>query len=201
MSSKNRKKESIDKDNYPTPLWCVERLQEAKIPDLIKARTVLEPCAGDGRIIKAFPNKEWCGVELRDVEPSCEAFFANTNFLDWAVHQPLNVFDAVVTNPPYTLALEFLQHSLTLAPHVFFLLRMGFLESEKRWDWNHEHMPDCYLLPNRPSFDGEGCDSTIYAWMHFSRKKRKRGNIRLLANTPMEIRKEAKKQARQLRLL
>lgn len=39
---------------------------------------------------------------------------------------------AVVTNPPYKLAGEFVTHALTLAPKVIMLLRLAFLESERR---------------------------------------------------------------------
>ena len=45
-----------------------------------------------------------------------------------------NEIDAVVTNPPYLLAQHFVRHALTLCPRVFMLLRLTFLESERRRD-------------------------------------------------------------------
>ena len=42
--------------------------------------------------------------------------------------------DAVVTNPPYRLAQQFVRHALTLCPRVFMLLRLTFYESERRRD-------------------------------------------------------------------
>ena len=40
--------------------------------------------------------------------------------------------EAIVTNPPFKLAGEFVAHALRLCPLVFMLLRLSFLESERR---------------------------------------------------------------------
>ena len=39
---------------------------------------------------------------------------------------------AIVTNPPFKLAGEFVAHALTLCPKVVMLMRLAFLESDKR---------------------------------------------------------------------
>jgi hypothetical protein len=39
---------------------------------------------------------------------------------------------AIVTNPPYQLAERFVAHALDLCPRVVMLLRLAFLESERR---------------------------------------------------------------------
>ena len=39
---------------------------------------------------------------------------------------------SVITNPPYKLAAEFAAHALWLCPRVYMLLRLAFLESERR---------------------------------------------------------------------
>ena len=39
---------------------------------------------------------------------------------------------SIVTNPPYGLAGEFVRHGLTICPRVCMLLRLAFLESERR---------------------------------------------------------------------
>jgi hypothetical protein len=41
---------------------------------------------------------------------------------------------AIVTNPPYKLADQFVEHALTLCPRVIMLLRLAFLESRRRSD-------------------------------------------------------------------
>lgn len=40
--------------------------------------------------------------------------------------------EAIVTNPPFKLAQAFVQHALELCPRVIMLLRLAFLESERR---------------------------------------------------------------------
>ena len=40
--------------------------------------------------------------------------------------------EAIVTNPPFKLAEEFVGHALDLCPRVIMLLRLAFLESERR---------------------------------------------------------------------
>jgi hypothetical protein len=84
-------------------------------------------------------------------------------------------------NPPFALAQEFIQHTLTMAEQVVFLLRLSFLESQKR-----EHffarvgVPDVFVLPERPSFTGEGTDACAYAWMRWQRDGKQDGRIRIL---------------------
>jgi hypothetical protein len=40
--------------------------------------------------------------------------------------------EAIVTNPPFKLAERFVEHALQLCPLVVMLLRLAFLESERR---------------------------------------------------------------------
>jgi hypothetical protein len=42
--------------------------------------------------------------------------------------------EAIVTNPPFKLAADFVRHGLALAPMVAMLLRLNFLESAARSD-------------------------------------------------------------------
>ncbi|MBP5698088.1 MAG: class I SAM-dependent methyltransferase [Alphaproteobacteria bacterium] len=41
-------------------------------------------------------------------------------------------YDAIITNPPFKYALEFVEKSLRIAPVVCMFLRIGFIESEHR---------------------------------------------------------------------
>jgi len=69
---------------------------------------------------------------------------------------------AVVTNPPYSLAEEFARGARVLCPRaeLLFLLRIAFLASAQRLAlWRDIGAPDVYVLPNRPSFTGNGTDS------------------------------------------
>ena len=76
----------------------------------------------------------------------------------------------VYGNPPYSLAEEFVRKGLEFASdgYVFFLLRLAFLESKKRYfGLFKEHPPKrVYVLSRRPSFfssDPEGKKKTTDA--------------------------------------
>lgn len=79
--------------------------------------------------------------------------------------------DVVVSNPPFTLASEFLDHTISnLKPTLAaFLLRLNFLGSRLRRPWWDAHPPDAQrVLTDRPDFTGAGGDSIEYAWFIWS---------------------------------
>jgi hypothetical protein len=199
-STKKNSKNRIDNDYYPTPDWCVNRLlDELSLP----SGKWLEPAAGDGAVIRAV-NKSykrpltWTASELQDkfksdlealVDPSqvhMESFFeAGLN----------KEFNVVITNPPFSKALEFIKKSIELEPeYVCMLLRLNFMGSGERSDYLREHTPDIYVLPNRPSFNGKGTDSIEYAWFvwraHNLYGRTGSGTIKILKDTPKEQRKK-----------
>jgi hypothetical protein len=169
MSAAGRgKRKRVSKDFYGTPAWCVRRLLEAtKDRMLLPAGDWLEPCIGDGAIVRAVNESRtdvtWSSCEIRDVPLYLKRqHHHHGDFLKW---KPKRTWDVVITNPPFSLALEFVRKSLELAPVVAMLLRTGFLESETRNAWLREHVPSIYVLPNRPSFRWGKTDATTYAWM------------------------------------
>ena len=87
--------------------------------------------------------------------------------------------DLIVTNPPFSLALEFLEKSLREAEVVVYLLRLNFLGSQKRKPFWEKNPPShIFVLSKRPSFTGKGTDATEYAWFVWDKKgaiKRDRG--------------------------
>lgn len=82
-------------------------------------------------------------------------------------------YDVIIGNPPYSLALDFINKSLELLHPgglLIFLLRTNFLESEKRFKWWQEHpLSGLYTLHKRPSFTGRGTDATSYSWFVWER--------------------------------
>lgn len=61
--------------------------------------------------------------------------------------------DLIITNPPFPLALQFLQKSLSEAQTVIYLLRLNFLGSRGRRDFWQANRPTHILaLPDRPVF-------------------------------------------------
>jgi hypothetical protein len=106
-------------------------------------------------------------------------------------------YPVLITNPPFSLAMEFLRKGLEIAEIVVLLLRSNFLGSQERAPFFREHMPDRYQLPNRPTFvhvekwdpkkqkwTRTSGDSTEYEWMVFRRAPRSVGTSQVLAITP-----------------
>lgn len=98
-------------------------------------------------------------------------------------------YDVLLTNPPFSGAEEFLKRGLEVAEHVVLLLRLNFAASAKRAPLMHDHPPDVYVLPNRPSFTGKGTDSIEYAWFHWHAGRTEPGRFVVLPTTPIDERK------------
>lgn len=206
----------IEHDVYETPSWCVHRLLEARPDGLESASQWLEPCAGGGAIVKAV--NEWYGPaqpvwDVNELRPQSKFKLQRlkarnvtiNDFRELHGHSKYFVYKVAITNPPYALAEEVIRHCLTLAPHVWMLLRVNFLGSEEREAFFGEWlMPDVYVLPNRPPFavskkTGKvGTDATEYAWMHWAADNSQPGIVRRLALTPNEVRKESRDQIQRL---
>lgn len=202
MSATGRSDARQPNDAYPTPAWAVKRLLErVKLPH----GNWLDPCAGEGAVLQVAKNHlsgciAWHGVEIR---PECKFPLRNLgmypvigDFLEERTRQavlrqtPRGRFATVITNPPYSLARQFVEACLPIADVVVMLLRVGFLESEERADFVHLWTPNVYILPNRPSFVGKSTDATTYAWMLWrGGKSRSAGRIEILDTTPLAERK------------
>jgi len=175
-------------DFYPTPAWCVRRLLEAV--DLPGGRW-LEPAVGDGAIVRAVDelrdDVHWTTVDVRD---EVEADF-HYDFVAPLFQGPVAVhaYDVCITNPPFSQALEFVVESRRRARVVAMLLRLCWLASRERNDWLGATMPDVYVLPDRPSFTGNGSDMTEYAWMVWRSRDRATGELRVLRKTPINERR------------
>lgn len=206
MSSKGRGKQSVEHDYYPTPAWCVDRLLDDCGAELLRGGglSALEPTVGDGAICRAVDawilrecvgvdTLAWTGVELRRKAGAADAvewLHDGVDFRLWASTTERR-FDLSMGNPPFTLAEAILRPALALSDHGAFLLRVGFMGAAERLPFFHEH-PDFALrvLPNRPSFDGEGTDSATYAWFVWNCPGV--AGVKVLAETPVSVRNAQK---------
>jgi hypothetical protein len=113
-------------DLYETPAVAVEALlRHAPLP-----HRLWEPAAGRGAIVKVLRSAghEVLASDLVDYgEPT---HFARRDFL--MERKAPDGCEGIVSNPPYKLAEEFVEHALELSPLVVMLLRLAFLESERR---------------------------------------------------------------------
>jgi len=93
-------------------------------------------------------------------------------------------FDAVITNPPYKIALPFIQKSLKIAPVVCAFLRITFLESSKRSEFFKQFPPRfvAVFTERMPSskdgvFNPKESSSVCYAWFIWERDFKGRPEI------------------------
>jgi hypothetical protein len=199
MSATGRGAEREDEDYYPTPSWTVRRLLEAWQP---KPGSWLEPGAGGGAIIRAVDaatlvKHDWIGVEIREEEretltPLCKVVQIGDFLHGDDRYMPPFIVSTVIGNPPFRFAAEFIWKARMLCPiaDIAFLLRLNFAASDERADFMRQTPPDVYVLPNRPSFTGEGTDSPEYAWFVWPPvAARARGGFQVLNTTPIAERK------------
>jgi hypothetical protein len=89
---------------------------------------------------------------------------------------------AIITNPPYMLATDFAHHALQLAPRVYMLLPLQFIEGGRR-DRRRDQILDggrlAKLLPfrerlpmmHRHGWEGKKAGSSqVYAWFVWDRE-------------------------------
>lgn len=173
MSSTSRGKARNRHDTYPTPLWVLDRVIE-KLPILLEAKSVLEPAADDGRLLKRIRERglrvPMTAVDVRVQPPIAGLTQIHGDFLSWETSER---FDLAVTNPPFRLAMPMIERAMQLAKHVVFLLRLNFIGSRARHSFMRRWTPDVYVVPDRPSFTGDGqTDSVEYGWFHFHANSR-----------------------------
>lgn len=87
----------------------------------------------------------------------------------------LNVPGTIITNPPFSIAKSIIEHCFDISnenTEIIMLLRLGFLESNSRFDFWKKH-PNVSLitLKNRPRFVNNKTDFAAYAWFIWNNKK------------------------------
>jgi hypothetical protein len=113
-------------DCYSTPAVAVEAL--LRVEEL--PHRLWEPAAGRGNIVDVLRahGHEVIGSDLIDYgRPD---LFSGRDFL---LERKLpDGCEGIVTNPPFRIAAQFVEHALRLSPLVVMLLRLAFMESERR---------------------------------------------------------------------
>ena len=112
-------------DLYETPPVAVEALLRLEqIP-----HRVLEPCAGRGAIARVLRDHGHA-VICNDIVDYGFPLHTTGDFLAMTA-MPARC-ECILTNPPFNIVESFVAHALELAPLVIMLLRLAFLESERR---------------------------------------------------------------------
>lgn len=79
-------------------------------------------------------------------------------------------YDAVITNPPFSLAPELIKHFLPRCDWLILLLRSSFKLVSRDYSYR-DNMPDEYRLPQRPEFvASEKCEGVRPGKRQFSKR-------------------------------
>jgi hypothetical protein len=112
-------------DCYGTPPEAVAALLKVEaLP-----HTIWEPAAGRGNIVRVLRDRGHAVIATDIADYGFPLHFQRDFLAEIAA--PASV-ECVLTNPPYQCAEKFVVHALTLCPLVIMLLRLAFLESERR---------------------------------------------------------------------
>lgn len=155
----------VENDFYATNPKAVTMLLE-KYNILKTGNKVLEPCCGMGHISKTVEKYYGIDVDKIDlVDRGCGAIID-----DFLTHSFDNQYDTIITNPPYSLALEFIEKSLDIVnPNgvVAMFLKIQFLEGQKRKEFFESNPPKyIYVFRNRMATwnNGEELDPNGKRW-------------------------------------
>lgn len=159
LAGGNPERGRVENDFYATDPSSVRMLLDTY--DLIEDNAVvLEPCVGKGHIVDVlkeyFPSSEFICCDL--VDRGCIYPTKITDFLsiDSSEFKSKNSpVDIVITNPPYALAQEFIEHSLDIVKEqgkVVMFLKIQFLEGVKRREFFRKNPPKyIYVFVSRQS--------------------------------------------------
>ena len=128
-----------ERDLYETPAWVTEALLPHIRP---RMEVIWEPAAGSGKIATVLQTK-YPIVYQWDVEPTPNLNL-RCSFLDFG-EEP-DGYEAIITNPPYELASEFVEQSLRLTEKA-----AGFVAMLLRTDFDHAKTRS-HLFRDCPAF-------------------------------------------------
>ena len=136
----------LDAEFFPTPAWATQALLER----VTFTNPVWECAAGSGAMADVLANR---GYEVLATDlygygnPSVQT---GVDFLS----VPKFTVGSVVTNPPFSLAEDFISKALDCADHrVAMLLRLAFLEGKRRRSlWTSTPLEQVLVFSERLSF-------------------------------------------------
>lgn len=177
-SSGNRRKS----DFYETPYSLTRMLLDKE--KLVGS--ILESACGNGAIVKVLNEKGYKNITAYDKE---------TDFL-----KETRRFDTIITNPPFSLAYEFIQKAKQVSDVFYFLLPLNYLHGKKRYDNIYLdkdfRLETIYVFTRYPLLgeqlreDGKhNTGMMVYAWYKFNKNYKEEPIIRWLDNNSYILKK------------
>lgn len=175
-------------DFYPTPFSLTKQLLERETLE----GSILEPSCGDGAIIKVLNEKGYSNVIGKDLS-------LGQDFL-----QETKQYDTIITNPPFSLAMEFILKAKELAQKkIIYLLPLSYLHGVERYEklYQDKEFPlKCLYVFTRYPMLGEplredgcyNCGMIVYAWYCWDKSYRGEPTIRWINNQQFVLSKKEK---------
>lgn len=165
LAGGNPKNNRVENDYYATDPLAVEMLMNVY---QFNEGSFLEPCIGNGNISEVvndrFPNSKIIGVDIVD------RGYPNTIIHDFLTYETDAKFDNIITNPPYSLAKEFIEKGmglLNINGKMAMFLKIQFLEGAKRTEMFKKYPPKyIYVFTKRmPTWNkGQPTDPNGKRW-------------------------------------
>lgn len=174
LAGGNPKNNRVDYDFYATDPIAVQKLLTKYS---INGNEILEPCVGNGNIANTINNfytnkRNITGIDIVD------RGYPNTIVHDYLTWETDKKFDCIITNPPYSLAKEFVEKSMPLLNdgydedgypngQLIMFLKIQFLEGAKRKELFEKYPPKyIYVFRNRMATwnNGEPLDPNGKRW-------------------------------------
>lgn len=164
MSQRDSGYQRKERDLYETPEWVTEAL----LPHLRPLVVIWEPACASGKMVRVL--ERVAEVWAADIEPAPGYIYAD--FLGPTPRVDVDDISAVITNPPYEVAAEFIQRALDRTQHLGGLVAMLL-----RTDYDHAKTRQ-HLFGKHPAFakklvltkrikwfeDSKGQPSFNHAW-------------------------------------
>lgn len=132
MGGANQRKVKGGVDLHETPPQAVRALLKVEQLPAI----VWDPCCGPGAIVREL-QESGRGVWASDLINYAWGQDHIGSFFDWTTPPPK--VQAIVMNPPYRQATEFIEHGLDLVPEIYALVRLNWIAAVRE---RHPHVYD-----------------------------------------------------------
>lgn len=181
-------------DQYFTPPFVIYAALPALAEQLLGTGLIIDPSAGDGRVLRCLYNAGVDPARLLglEIDPSAAAQSPLPVAVADTLQTDLTQIPAVqrqgiclvLGNPPYSHAEDFVRWGIKhvgATGRVHYLLRTGFLGSVTRHPLFTQYPPNVTYLPSRPSFihklrtngSKSTSDQYTYCWYDYQYGKRR----------------------------
>ena len=187
----NKEREALD--YYATPPQEVTNILKTMGLEITAQDYVLDPACGGGHMMKGivdyFPRVQLIGTDIKDrttqlikdlKENTNSTYYYGKEYDFLSDEYPVKECDYIIMNPPFSIIIPFVQHSLDIAKKgVLMFGRLQFLESIARYEkifidnpptdvWVYVDRVACY---KNGDFSTKPSSVQAYAWFYWDKEK------------------------------